>query len=53
MSNISFIVNNNLANTFIKELYIGFNWDPLSVAVTLSTASYVKNRNRTKQQFHH
>ncbi len=40
MSNISFIVNNNLANTFIKELYIGFNWDPQSVAVTLSTARY-------------
>lgn len=53
MSIISFIDNNNLANSFIQELYIGFNWDPLSVAVTLSTARYGKNRNRTKQQFHH
>lgn len=40
MSIISFIDNNNLANSFIQELYIGFNWDPQSVAVTLSTARY-------------
>ena len=39
MSNISFINDNSLANSFIQELYIGFNWNS-PVNVTLSTASY-------------
>lgn len=39
MSNISFINDNNLANSFIQELYIGFNWNS-PVNVKLSTARY-------------
>lgn len=39
MSNISFINDNHLANSFLQELYIGFNWNS-PVNVKLSTARY-------------